>query len=383
MVMAAAVFNLPALADPPASLNKEIVYRASLGRIADIDLLLKQGADPNAKNENGVPILALAAARKDEDSLKAVQTLIEAGADINAKDAGGQTALFYAAKDGKKEIVQYLLERGIQYYTPDQNGDIARTIAYKAGHQEIMELMDAFVANQTKKTAEEYKKYHELLEERNREILARQKQQLLESDPLLTAPPEQPPATTQALPSLAAPPPDPAAEEAARQAEWAKKRETPEFKQAMRTLALDSCLFQYLSFCAHTGQRSDLSAEAMTAGIAERRESIVGLLKQLPETYGLSAERTTGLSERAKQSIQDEMDAMPSKVYIFEHGVCRQADIDKRCKAKADSWWNFDGAAEPHDEKEKTAPKSSSKKPPQKNIGPDGIEQKSLLFKVD
>src|SRR5437773_2717942 len=109
---------------------------------------LNQGASANEKDGKGVPILALAAARKDSEGLHVMQVLVEAGADINAEDLLGQTALFYAAHEGNMDAAKYLLSKGIHGYSPDRDGNVASTIALNADHKDIAEVINNSVKQQ-------------------------------------------------------------------------------------------------------------------------------------------------------------------------------------------------------------------------------------------
>ena len=56
--------------------------------------LINRGANPNARSEEGVPALTLAALHADR---RAVSKLIEHGADVNARSGLGRTALIAAS----------------------------------------------------------------------------------------------------------------------------------------------------------------------------------------------------------------------------------------------------------------------------------------------
>ena len=139
-----------------ASPQKEIIYRVHLGRADDVKLLIVNGVSPNTTNDEGVPLIALAATRKDPEGINVMQTLLDNGADINGRDTQGQTALFHAARVGQKESVMFLLQHGINYYQVDNNGDIARNIAHQQGHAELLASMDDFVKQEAEEIRQQY-----------------------------------------------------------------------------------------------------------------------------------------------------------------------------------------------------------------------------------
>jgi ankyrin repeat protein len=82
-----------------------------LGNAEALKLLLDHGADANAKDQGGAPLLALAAA-SDTLPIEAIRALLDGGADVNAKDARGKTALDIARQRGATPITDLLLKAG-------------------------------------------------------------------------------------------------------------------------------------------------------------------------------------------------------------------------------------------------------------------------------
>ena len=80
---------------------------AAGGHSAIVKLLLKKGADPNVRQQNGFTPLHAAAQNGDVTSIR---DLLLNGADAHAKSAEGKTALDYATKAEKTKAVDVLKE---------------------------------------------------------------------------------------------------------------------------------------------------------------------------------------------------------------------------------------------------------------------------------
>ena len=75
----------------------------------NIKLLLDNGANPNAKDLNGITALKWAVII---DKVEIVNLFLAEGADVNYKDEKGETALHKAISLDKKEIAEALLKNG-------------------------------------------------------------------------------------------------------------------------------------------------------------------------------------------------------------------------------------------------------------------------------
>jgi ankyrin repeat protein len=76
------------------------------GNLGAVKALLNKGADPNAKNNIGTPVLLLAV---KHNNLSIVQALLGKGADANALDAEGSPALHVAVRESSLPMVKALL----------------------------------------------------------------------------------------------------------------------------------------------------------------------------------------------------------------------------------------------------------------------------------
>ncbi|MEO5715315.1 MAG: ankyrin repeat domain-containing protein [Luteolibacter sp.] len=127
--------------------------------------LLRQGADPRAKDKDGFMPLMLAVregsggsvaelASYNRENLDAalllaalvgradvIDSLTNYGASVYARMEDGRTPLMIAAENGNKDAVKLLLELGASRYTADPDGRTAADLATGAGHAEIASLI--------------------------------------------------------------------------------------------------------------------------------------------------------------------------------------------------------------------------------------------------
>ena len=121
--------------DEQKELNGQLFKAISEQSLTEIEELLNEGADVNAKDEVGEPVLIKAFTQKGylsqlpigparwdiPDStfkgyhllnIKIAKLLIEKGADVNARDRDGRTALRIAIDEGNKKIIELLRKTG-------------------------------------------------------------------------------------------------------------------------------------------------------------------------------------------------------------------------------------------------------------------------------
>ena len=114
-----------------------LMNAAAIGSVESVKLLLKAGADVNAKN--GLDVTALIVGAMEPAKVK---LLVEAGADVNAASKLGRTPLLVAAATpGSTESVRLLLEKGAKVNAADGRGVTALAVAGRAGDRATMRLL--------------------------------------------------------------------------------------------------------------------------------------------------------------------------------------------------------------------------------------------------
>jgi ankyrin repeat protein len=105
-------------------------YAVRSGKLPLIALLLERGADPNARDNEGLtPLLHLARTRTRLDPIAVLELLVSHGADVNALDGRGNTLLMFYAKQGSGAPVRWLVERGADPSVKNRAGKTAADLA--------------------------------------------------------------------------------------------------------------------------------------------------------------------------------------------------------------------------------------------------------------
>ena len=111
---------------------------ASKGHAAVVARLIKAGCVVDEKANHGATALHLAA-RKGHDDV--VEALLESGVDIQVVDGKGATPLHAACSGGDEDVVALLLSRGADVAAVDGKGKTPRQIATKKGHDGCTKLI--------------------------------------------------------------------------------------------------------------------------------------------------------------------------------------------------------------------------------------------------
>ena len=125
-------------------------YASYQGQKEVAELLIINGANINAKKENGLTALHLAAMKEITEIAK---LLIENSADVNVKDKRGYTPLHLAAYFGKKEIAELLIAADADVNVKSKRGLTPLDYAIRRDKPEITDLLRKHGA----KTSEELK----------------------------------------------------------------------------------------------------------------------------------------------------------------------------------------------------------------------------------
>ena len=124
---------------------------ALVAHAADIDSLVKavkfddvgavkkalaQGADPNATDNQGMPLIVLAAREKSDKVAKAL--MADAKTDIEKLDPAGENAMMLAALNGDTDLVKALIDKGAEV---NKKGWAPLHYAAANGHDDIVKLL--------------------------------------------------------------------------------------------------------------------------------------------------------------------------------------------------------------------------------------------------
>ena len=104
--------------------------------------LLKSGANPHAKDTNGMMPLHIASKRNSLEVVVALlKTLKSQKGSINERDKLGNTPLHYATQTGKKDMVTKLLKAGADSSLRNRKDKTPQDIARELGHDEVLAVL--------------------------------------------------------------------------------------------------------------------------------------------------------------------------------------------------------------------------------------------------
>src|SRR6266568_876068 len=122
-----------------AAANAPVADAAMDGNRDAVKALLKQAADVNAAQGDGMTALHWAAMKNDADL---AQTLLYAGANVRAKTRiGDYTPLVLAAKSGNAAVMPALIAAGADVNTKTSNGTTALMFAAASGNVDAVNAL--------------------------------------------------------------------------------------------------------------------------------------------------------------------------------------------------------------------------------------------------
>ena len=113
---------------------------AFFGHRAIVEFLLRNGADVKTAARNAQKVTALhgAVARRD---VEIVKMLLKAGADPNARQERGFAPLHDASANGNAPLVELLLAHGAHADAKTDDGKTPRDMAAERGHKEVVDRL--------------------------------------------------------------------------------------------------------------------------------------------------------------------------------------------------------------------------------------------------
>ena len=73
--------------------------------------------------------------------MSVVEILLKRGADVNAKDNDGDTPLLMASEIGPEDVVRLLIEKGADVNAANNLGSTPLTMACEKGHEDVAHLL--------------------------------------------------------------------------------------------------------------------------------------------------------------------------------------------------------------------------------------------------
>ncbi|ABB32880.1 Ankyrin repeat-like protein [Geobacter metallireducens RCH3] len=130
------------LIDKGADVKDALLTALPKADLEMVKLLVKKGADPNARDYYQKTPLILEAGNWSDANPEVVRHLLEHGADINAQDDKGMSALLMAAGQGNAAVAQVLLAKGADITLTNRDGKTAWLLAAERGDRKMLELLE-------------------------------------------------------------------------------------------------------------------------------------------------------------------------------------------------------------------------------------------------
>ena len=118
--------------------NRRMINSIQYPATARLKYTLDRGADPNLKDQFGVPVLFRAIAAKKMEHAK---MLLDRGADIHAVDQDGETVLYAAVATNDIKIVDALIKKGVSVNVRNKIGKTPAMEAARLGYFEMLKFL--------------------------------------------------------------------------------------------------------------------------------------------------------------------------------------------------------------------------------------------------
>ena len=117
----------------PKAYTPQITFAEAIKQSDDqaVKYYLAQGESPNQVDDNGTPLIVLAAT---QDNMKIFQALLAANAFIDTTNANGENALWTAVNNGNYDIADLLIILGADVNTANQDNMTLLMVASKNGY---------------------------------------------------------------------------------------------------------------------------------------------------------------------------------------------------------------------------------------------------------
>lgn len=122
----------------PVTLDSALLNAAGWGNKECVSVLLRAGADPNARNALGTNALMRAA---ENSNSEAIPILLNVGIPVNIQDERGRTALYRAVASSNVQVCRLLIESGADWDIQDDSGVSPRILAQRTENSSIRALI--------------------------------------------------------------------------------------------------------------------------------------------------------------------------------------------------------------------------------------------------
>jgi len=111
-----------------------------LGHKDIVKYLIGKGAEINSKSKNQMKVMPLHSAVATK-KVGVAELLLKYGAEVNAKQESGWTPLHEAAMHGQEEMIKLLLDHGADVALKKDDDETALDVAHRCNHEHVVDLL--------------------------------------------------------------------------------------------------------------------------------------------------------------------------------------------------------------------------------------------------